>query len=138
MEDTADYRDCYLGRLYDPENRLKREEDKLRTYQIQQISAWKKWPFGAILIAIGGMSAFVILCLGGLFGLISAILIGGYLIYWGTIILWECFINSAEPLAYRIAKSCGIRSLSVKIEETYRMIKAVQHGLRVRKGETDV
>ena len=44
--------------------------------------------------------------------------------------IWEGFINSKSPLAYRISDLFLIRSAPVRIEEISKLIAALNHAIR--------
>ena len=134
FEDSSEYRECYFGKVYHLEERLKREKENLEIYRKEQQESWKKWPIGVLLILAGSAVAFFILQLGGgLLGLVSAVILGGYLLLAGCQCIWKCFINSGSGLAHQVSVKFLLRSTSVKMEETSKLIGAIKHGMSMRE-----
>lgn len=58
------------------------------------------------------------------------LLVGSYLIVAGIKGIWEGFINSDSPLAYRISDLFLIRSAPVRIEEISKLIAALKYAIQ--------
>ena len=135
FEDSSDYKDCFLGRGFDLEKRLQKEEENLRIYQEQQRESWKSLIIGGELILAGIVSISLSMILGSWFMVLAIVFylvgipLGCYLILASFRWFWDGFINSGSELAYKISDLFLLRTTSIKIEQTYKLIGALKrHG----------
>lgn len=133
FEDSATYRECYFGKIYNLEERLEKEEKNLEIYLKQQRESHKSCLVGAGLI-LGGILCIVFgfnFFLGLLQG--PGMTIGTFAIIAGIKWIWAGFLNSGLTLAYRLSDLFMLRTASVRIDETAKLITAIKHGIREKE-----
>lgn len=126
FEDTRAYKECAYGRIINVEWRIEREKATLAELYRQQEETGTTMRGG---IAVGIFGIFIIGCgfviLMGVFRFPFTIA-GVFVIIWGLKVWKDGFLNSNHPVAYRISKIFMQHTTSIKIEETEKLISALQ------------
>lgn len=132
FEESKRYKECVLGRIYDLEDELRKEKRALEELRQEQRETKKRVLLGTglffggiLIIGICYVLAYVFLQLYFAVG----IYLGMYVVCMGVKWLWYAFINSDLLLAKRISELFLLRSYSVRIEESVKIVNALKKRL---------
>ena len=140
FEDSRRYKDIYLGKSYRMEEELKRERELLERYKNEQ-AEMKKWfqlGLGMTVGSLLGMLFCALLFKGfsqtsnpALFALgVILFFVFFYVLLIGIKFVWMAYINSDWPSAHRISETFLLRTLSVKKEETSKLINLLSRKIK--------
>lgn len=140
FEDSKRYKDIFLGRSYRMEEELKRERELLERYRKEQadMKKWFQLGFGMTVGCILGMLFCALLFKGFsmtsnpiLYALgVILLFVFFYVLLIGIKFIWMAYINSDWPSARRISELFLLRTLSVKKEETSKLINLLSRKVK--------
>lgn len=134
FEDSKRYKECFFGQIYNTEDRLRKEKENLERYQKEQQESWKDARIGfGIFLAGLVVSAFFLILAFFIPQFILGVFPGYFLMFMSYRWFWDAFINSALPIAAKISDTFLIRSTSVKIQETSKLIEVLSKNLEEEK-----
>ena len=141
FEDSKKYRDAVMGRGFDLDKQLEKERRNLEQYRKEQAESYKSYGTGLALI-IGGLLVIVLsvaLTMGTmvilfLFGVIP----GGYLILMSPYWFWHGFVNSDSALAKKLSDLFLLRTTSVRIEESTKLIAVLEKHVEEQSKKEEV
>lgn len=132
FEESKRYKECVLGRINDLEDELRKEKRALEELKQEQKETKKRVLLGTglliggiLLIRICFIRSFVFLQVYLVFG----IYLGVYIVCMGVKWLWYAFINSNLLLAQKISRQFSLRTHSVRIEESTKIVSALKKRL---------
>lgn len=141
FEDSARYRECYLGMAYDLENKLQREKEQKEFYQ-KELKETKKTALEGIGIFLVGvlinlLSMFFDMLISDSFLPVLPIgrLAGCYVEFFGLTWVFGAYVNSSLPFAKEISETFMLHTNSVKIEECSKMIAVIRNKLREQENK---
>ena len=140
FEDSKSYRDCLLGRGFDLEKRLEKEEENLRIYKMEQKESRKSILIGLALLILGLLivSISILIAMNAFLKLfVIGTIVGCYLVFMSPYWFWNGFVNSGSLLAHKVSEMFLLRTTSVKIDETYKMIGALKDHVLENASEQD-
>ena len=136
FEESKRYKMCVLGRIDDLEEELRKEKRALEELRQEQRETKKRALLG-IGLFIGGIF-LIVACFVLAYVLLQVyfsvgIYLGIYVIFMGIKWLWYAFINSDLFLAKRISELFMLRSYSIRIEESVKIVNALKKRLWERR-----
>ena len=137
FEDSAEYKECFFGKMYNVESRLEKEKKRLAELHDLQNNVWRDAATGGIL-AFCGLFIIVFSCimLKYIPFLFFGIWPGLYILIMSPHWFWHAYINSDRPSAQKISELFLLRTYSVLIEETSKKVGALtQRAARLREEE---
>lgn len=127
FEETERYKEYVSGRIYDWEDELRKEKITLEELRQEQREAKKRILPGTGLFVGGILIGIYFEHLRLNFDVCTYIVIN--IVCLGADRLWYAFINSELFLANKISELFSIRSCSVRIEESIKIINAIKKRL---------
>ena len=132
FEESKRYKECVLGKINDLEDELRKEKRALEELRQEQKETKKRILLGAGLF-IGGI-LIIVVCFVLAYVFLQmyfavGIYLGMYVMCMGVKWLWYAFINSDLLLAKKISELFLIRSYSVRIEESIKIVSALKKRL---------
>lgn len=132
FEESKRYKECVSGRIYDLDDELRKEKRALEELRQEQMETKKQVLQGAGMI-IGGIlimvTCFVLAYVFLQLYFSVGIYLGMYVVCMGVKWLWYAFINSNLLLAKKISELFLVRSYSIRIEESIKIINALKKRL---------
>lgn len=132
FEESKRYRECVSGRIYDLEDELRKEKRALEELRQKQRETKKRVLLGTGLFIGGILIMVVCFVLAYVFLQLYfavGIYLGMYVVCMGVKWLWYAFINSNLLLAKKISELFLLRSYSVRIEESIKIVSALKKRL---------
>ncbi|MBQ6094602.1 MAG: hypothetical protein IJL09_04320 [Lachnospiraceae bacterium] len=145
FEDSKRYKEIFLGQNYHLEEELVREKALMEHYQEEQKEINNDIKRGILIIVgslLGEALCFLFMTaatlddallaiLGTLATLVALALF--YVFLWGLKYLWNAYINSSFPSAHKISELFCLRTISVRREESSKLIGLITRKLEEQK-----
>lgn len=145
FEDSKRYKEIFLGQNYHLEEELAREKALMEHYQEEQKEINNDIKRGILIIVgslLGEALCFLFMTavtlddallaiLGTLATLVALALF--YVFLWGLKYLWNAYINSSFPSAHKISELFCLRTISVRREESSKLIGLITRKLEEQK-----
>lgn len=145
FEDSKRYKEIVLGQNYHLEEELAREKSLMEHYRQEQTEIkndFKRglWIIGGSLLGEAICFMFIttatlentILAIFGVIAVLVAIVLF-YVFLWGLKYLWNAYINSSFPSAHKISELFCLRTISVRREESSKLIGLITRKLEEQK-----